>query len=69
MSTETEKLRAAATELLSAMETCHYCSTHSASHDCQHSPNCGAGENHSVMVKVPVGPFTLQREYRCKPIS
>ena len=40
----------------------HTLRTHSRIHDCDHG-NCRAGENHSVMVRVKVGPFSLQREY------
>jgi hypothetical protein len=36
--------------------------THRAVHDCEHD-DCRTGDNRAVMVKIPVGPFLLQREY------
>jgi hypothetical protein len=37
--------------------------TRSAVHDCSHSPSCTSGEIHTCLVKQPVGPLVLQREY------
>ena len=37
--------------------------TNTAYHTCSHRGGCGGGTNHSVRVALPVGPFTLTREY------
>ncbi len=37
--------------------------TRTAIHDCDHNPGCHHGTRHTVMAKITVGPFTLQREY------